>query len=467
MTQQWRFTRRDPGVGYTDWAAWLPKSGVNEQVIRASMEIELTNGERLILWHDAGRHLIVPREYLHSAGLIDKVQFPIVSNTPTFERVSFTDRVKIRDHQQDSWAAFSAAERGLLEVSTGHGKTILALKRIAQERAPAIVVVNRDMLLKQWHEHAREFLGLKDDEIGIVQGKDDGSWRGKKLCVAMLHTLSMYADDWPLDFRLRFGIALYDEVHRLAADQFARAAPLFWGRRFGLSATMKRTDGAEAVYYTNIGKVFHTDMSTQLTPTFVFQRTTFHVDMDDPAIHDKTGELNISLLRRALVSASRRNTYIAGHVLAAVGKGRRCLVLGHIVEGLQNLAALIPGSVVIASSTPTADRLKIFREAQVVLATNSMATEGVDSPDKDTVFYTTPFRDWKELQQGTGRILRTHPGKRPPLAVLFEDDRIPPARGMMRHLRTELKKRGHDVTIVEASDPGDPGLLAIEHGLPT
>ena len=69
----------------------------------------------------------------------------------------------------------------------------------------------------------------------------------------------------------------------------------------------------------------------------------------------------------------------------------------------------------------TKEQLARSAKAKVIFATIQYAAEGLDIPELDTLFLTTPMSD---VEQAVGRIQRPSPGKKDPIVVDFRDDAI-------------------------------------------
>ena len=166
----------------------------------------------------------------------------------------------------------------------------MALKKIAKRGYPAVVIVNNSGLMDQRNDRALEFLGISEDDIGIVQGSKE-EW-DKPLVLAMIHTLAKRAHTIPHDIRSRFGTVIFDEVHHLSAATFSQTAPLFYGNRYGLTATPNREDGLEDVYYAHIGPIFYSDLVGDLEAQIFFKKVKTTVPKDGTKITDVTGEFS-------------------------------------------------------------------------------------------------------------------------------------------------------------------------------
>ena len=388
-------------------------------------------------------HVILPRMFPMPA--LCEVTAPawLLHEIP-FDTYQFSDGMTPRDEkQQQAWEAFDKAPCGILSIACGGGKTSLALKKIAKRAFAAVVIVSNSTLVEQWVDRAKTFLGLTDNDVGIVRG-DIQEW-DKPLVVAMMQTLVTRLDSIPMWARQRFGTVIWDEVHHLSAPGFVQTAALFFGARYGLSATPERGDRLERVYYYHIGPVFHRDDRSEIYANISFKRTNTTVDANK--LCDYQGRLVVSKLYDILRLSTERNELIISDVMSAVRAGRHVLVLGHSVAHLQELAAAIYERAenvlvdIVTGDVSRESRRVALSRAKVICATFSLAREGLDVPSLDTLFLITPFRDWGGFQQAKGRVERAYKDKLAPIVVMYDDFLVRPAAEMCKSLRRELGHR--------------------------
>lgn len=164
------------------------------------------------------------------------------------------DRPVLRHHQQavlTDWA--SRFHRGIVEHATGSGKTLTALRAVADALdagRSAVIVVPWVTLLEQWRDAAASYFG--DTAQILLAGSGHDEWRGGATLVNFLEaasrrivlvTLDTAATE---DFASRLqGIPsiclVVDEVHRAGSLQRRRLlARVDAEWRLGLSATWQR-----------------------------------------------------------------------------------------------------------------------------------------------------------------------------------------------------------------------------------
>ena len=218
-----RYFELDPNKAYVSNNLLLPKSCINETVVKAALNFVLGDEEPVLdeegiqidtrqaimsLWNETAHHLVVPREFLHPAQYHDfRCEF-VVLPRPVYQEAGIVDQISLRDDEQaKAFEALLSHDSGTLNLACGKGKTVLALKLAATLNVPTIIVVNTTALLEQWKEEIERHLLVSG--IGTVQGLLQ-DWR-HPVVVAMVHTLSNRREQWPMNFRRHFGLALYDE----------------------------------------------------------------------------------------------------------------------------------------------------------------------------------------------------------------------------------------------------------------
>ncbi|MFB6124273.1 MAG: DEAD/DEAH box helicase, partial [Haloferacaceae archaeon] len=155
----------------------------------------------------------------------------------------------LREYQQAALDAWEAADRrGVVELPTGSGKTVVAIAAMAALSTPTLVVVPTVDLLDQWRRELREEF---DAPVGQLGG---GEQRLEALTVSTYDSAYLRADD----LGGRFGFVVFDEVHHLGGEGYRDVARLLAApARMGLTATFERPDGAHEVVEDLVGPVVY------------------------------------------------------------------------------------------------------------------------------------------------------------------------------------------------------------------
>jgi superfamily II DNA or RNA helicase len=459
------FIRKEPGKAYVANRLWLPKNGVRALPVQRALEF-LVQGRRddgemgqveLKLWGESSHHIIAPREFINPNDY-PNYRFPFVDLRHEFGTVDFEDLVTPRDEEQlRAWQALALHNNGMLVLACGKGKTKLALKKVAQRRTPALIIVPDGGIKSQWVESIygdgnKKLPGLRfNGTLGDIEGSNF-DWK-HPVTLALVTTLALRIREGkvPPEMFHYFGQIIYDEVHRIGAPFFSQTAWPFHGDRIGLTATWQREDGLDPVYRYHIGEPFYSDLKQHLIPRIYFEQTTAQMDLSEA--HDKNGEVNISKLRSAMGQSLDGNVYRYYAIKDAFDHGRKILALSHSKAQLKLMHAMFPGSGIILGSTPKNDRMRILRESRICFAIAKLGSEGVDDDALDTLFWLTPYRSKISLQQSMGRIQRPNPHKMAPVMTVFEDVLVPPLKSLCRKLRQNLREWNFEVETTHARYP--------------
>jgi len=168
-------------------------------------------------------------EYLERSGLEyeSRVMDPLPMPQLNFD-------LNLRVYQSEALNNWLATKQGVIVLPTGSGKTILAMKAIAQLNLPTIVVVPTLDLVRQWSEEITDKLNLTP---GVYSGEEHNL---QPITIATYDTAYIRAEE----LGNRFPFVVFDEVHHLPSPGYSHIAELFASPyRMGLTATYEREDG--------------------------------------------------------------------------------------------------------------------------------------------------------------------------------------------------------------------------------
>lgn len=139
----------------------------------------------------------------------------------------------------------------LAKAKTGSGKTVVALNTAAQLGRRTLIQVHLERLGRQWRDEVNDKLGIPYEDIGWVQG-DTFDWQ-KPYVIGIAETIA--GRRFHQRFYESFGTIITDEVHRTGAPTLAQTLGRFPAKnKIALTATDKRKDRCERVYYFHFGK---------------------------------------------------------------------------------------------------------------------------------------------------------------------------------------------------------------------
>ena len=238
----------------------------------------------------------------------------------------------------------------------------------------------------------------------------------------MLQTVA--GRDWPADTFTGFGFSIFDECHHLGAEYFSRALMSIQTQNMlGLSATPSRKDGLHTVFEMYIGPVRYQIKVRDPDESVVVRVIRF--DSADSAYADvptdRRGEVSRPMLCNKIAAYAPRTKYICDELEVALREGRKMLILsdrrGHLEEFEKEFRArgfTSIGYYVGGMKEAVRDE---SAKCQIILATFTLAAEGMNIRDLNTVALVTPK---SEIEQAVGRIFRLKKEERTFAPIIYD-----------------------------------------------
>ncbi len=364
----------------------------------------------------------------------------------------------LRDYQEEAVEAACHAGRGILQMATGSGKTLVAAHIIARLRCPTVFFVHTRDLMQQAHGVFEKTLGGPVGRIG------DGRVEPAPITVAMLQTTARALGISVADEESEEGngegaavppqkyatvveavtaapLVFFDECHHVPAETFFRVAMAMEAAhyRFGLSATPYRSDSMDLLLTAALGdKLYQVNSSALIERGFLVPPRIRFLGVPP------TGELwgnqgYAELYTRHVVENAARNQMIVEEAADCSRRGLTVLVLVQQIRHGETLAALLPEAILLTGRVDSdlrkdvLDRLRA-RAVQIVIAT-TLADEGLDIPSLDVLILAGGGKSETRALQRVGRALRQCGAKREALVLDFAD----PAKYLCEHSRRRLQ----------------------------
>ncbi len=292
---------------------------------------------------------------------------------------------------------------------TGAGKTTMAIEIAARLGERCLILVKSVDLAKQWQAAVKRFTGL---ECGLI---GSGKWQeGEAFTVGLIQTLVRIPES------LDYGLVIVDECHNIPAKQaytvINRQAAKY---RFGLSATPQRRDNLEFIMHAALGQVIATvnlqALGSAVLPVTVSTLT--YPFKGNPGswpefIHQLTQDAkrNQLLVSKAIKSSKTTGTAV---LTATVNHAEE---LYQQVQQQGSEALLLHGQL---SKSEREQRMNEAPNAQLIIGTLSLLSEGIDWPHIGSIIFATPVSAVTDkatpaatrLIQSIGRARRPYPGK--------------------------------------------------------
>ena len=359
----------------------------------------------------------------------------VQSEFATPEKIDYGCKVPLYDYQEKAVEEVYWKQYGILQSAAGSGKTQMGIALIAKLGKRALWLTHTKDLLTQSKQRAEQY--MDKSLLGtITEGKVN---IGKGITFATVQTmcnldLAQYKDRWD--------VIIVDECHRVAGtptavSQFSKVLNALAARhKYGLSATVHRSDGLIQATFALLGEVVYT-VPTEAVEDKIMKVGIYPVPTGVRISREclnTDGTLNYTKLIGYLTESEARNFWIVTYLLASCN--RPSLILSDRLSHLETLMSMLPPEMredaVMVSGKMTTKKGKAEREQAIedmrtgkkkyLFATYSLCKEGLDIPRLERLYMTTPQKDYAVITQSIGRIARTFPGKSQPVVYDFVDD---------------------------------------------
>lgn len=386
----------------------------------------------LSLYEIRGNRVEIPYGALKSIPITVWKDAEVRSGFAKAETIDFKANVPLYDYQEVAVEEMVRAKCGILQSPAGSGKTQMGIALAARLGRKTLWLCHTLDLVKQSKERAEQYMD-KSFMGFIKEGKVE---IGTGITFATIQTmskldLSRYKDEWDC--------IITDEVHRVsgsptAITQYQKVLNNLSARhKYGLSATVHRSDGMIEATYALVGQIAY-KVPDEAVADKIMKVGIYPVGTGiegSRQMLNTDGTLNYSKLITYLTENEERQKVIVEELRA--NEGHSCLILSDRLEHLADLmrrlgsdeAVMISGKM--TSKTGKVEREKAINEMRkgnkkYLFATYSLAKEGLDIPRLDRLFLTTPQKDYAVVTQSIGRIARAFEGKSDPIAYDFVDN---------------------------------------------
>lgn len=382
-----------------------PAYSSHQMLVRAKPRLRYAPvpDEEIKFWYWENSMFCVP------VGLLDEVvKYPhTIIDLRVKPPANFKLNIKLRDYQVESILNLTNYETGILEASTGSGKTIMAMGVAEVLQTKTLFLVHTKNLLHQTCDEVKSKLGIIPGIIG------DGKKEIKDFTVATIQTLIRDSSS----IKDKFGLVLVDETQHVPCNSFAKVVQSINSTyKYGLSATPYRTDGLTWVIkdlvgptrwvvdreaLKNAGTIISPTIKridTKYIPTKQFDPFDLSAHLSDVCNKDERNDLII-------------DTFIKNF------SGKRSVILTERVEHCCYLADRLKkySPVIYHGELGNKERKLAYDSIKLgtslTIATYSSLSEGFDVPSWEELYLATPFSSSIRTTQVLGRISRASGGK--------------------------------------------------------
>lgn len=388
----------------------------------------------------------------------------ISDQTTAGEPIEVSFLGKLRKNQEQAAPMLLKHDLGILNATTGFGKTVLGIWIIAQLKVSTLILVPRISILNQWINQIHTFLDYPDKEKKqnpYVRKLKGGSKNpGFHIDVASMDTVSGF--DHLEEFMSHYGLLIIDEVHRAGSEtclKILRNTPCRY--IYGFTATPKREDGLEKAIFMFCGPIRFQESIAEARRSYTFRQVLIPRYTAAEILGSK---ITPSSLLKELSEDQARNFLIFQDIHKEYNENQKILVFSERIEHLNVLfkmledadiyTELVTGAMNKTERNAAIERLKNHDSEQgfVLLSTSSLLGEGFDLPILSCLFLTLPISGESRIIQYTGRIHRNYEGKDLVKVYDYVDSRIPMAMTMYGKRLKQYQKEGYGVHEQEAQE---------------
>jgi superfamily II DNA or RNA helicase len=396
-------------------------------------------------------HRASGHRYAALIAALDEQNIDYTDRVCSFPTLDLSSAYELRAYQQEALDAWRENDdRGVLELPTGSGKTVIGIEAIETLSRPTLVVVPTIDLLDQWRRELQAEFSIPVGQLG------GGEQRIEHVTVSTYDSAYLRADD----IGDRFELVIFDEVHHLGGEGYRDIARFLAApARMGLTATFERPDGAHKTVLELIGPLVYRlsvdDLAGEHLAPYDIKRLTVSLTAEERKRYEEAQGTFTDYLKRSNLTLRQGSDYQklvmrsgndpkAREALLAKQRAREIMMnadgkideLAAILDRHRNdpilvFAAstdfvyrlaerfLIPAITHQTSATERREILDRFREgrySQVVTA--NVLDEGVDVPDANVGVVLAGSGSEREFTQRLGRILR--PKEEGDRALLYE-----------------------------------------------
>lgn len=391
--------------------------------------------------------------------------WPMIKNYPIETHFNEAPYISVKDctptkplfdYQEEAVVRMLKAGNGILIGGTGSGKTNCGIEICRRNGRKFLWLTHTKDLVKQSYERFKSL--YPSIQIGIV---GDGKLEfGKDGTIATIQSMvlldpDMYKDD--------FDLVITDECHHVSGSpelqkMFVKVVEKIAAKhKYGLTASKNRNDSLGKTMYTTIGAnpkgEFAPVWEIKKSDTKTLTAKHIKVELDTPFCYEMLnpdGTFNYGALVDYLADNKERNEKIIEKIVeVASDKDRKQLVLCTRKRQCELIHAKLLekgiASELLIGKVSSKKREAILNEHvdwQVIVATVSLAKEGLDLPSLSVLHLASCIGNESDTIQSVGRVERFKEGKPSPVVYDYVDVKIPYLTSRYKKRVNWLRKRG-------------------------
>ena len=260
----------------------------------------------------------------------------------------------LRDEQPLAIDKLLKYDNGILSGTTAFGKTVVAIKLIAERKVNTLILVDKVSLVLQWKKRLTEFLTINESLPDLDEGKKRGRKKAKSIIgqlgagkdslsgiidIAVMQSLNRMGE--VKECVKNYGMVIVDECHHVSAFSFEKILKSTNAKYvYGLTATPTRKDGHHPIIFMQCGPIRYRDDAKKqaekrpfehyIIPRFTSFKSSAWIKMKKM--------LSIQELYAEIAINEMRNQLIVDDVVKSYKNGRNCVVLTERTAHVELLA---------------------------------------------------------------------------------------------------------------------------------
>ena len=332
---------------------------------------------------------------------------------------------------------------GVIQLTTGFGKTFLALYLANLLKLRTLIIVDETSLANQWIERIKEYFP-DIPSIGTIMGGNIDTNRDCRFTIALTQTLNSKLRNFDEEFLnkvvgLDFGLVIFDECHKTSAsNKYSRISSLFNTMNvIGLSATPYKYGIHKLQLETSIGPIIISKRRLAYSPElyiweyvsnlgmYLKKRDRYFINNERMVVIKRRQVYNSNIVKspiylnqihkivRLLLEAKHKIIIISSTIA-------QCDIIASLLRQSDDSYIKTRKIVVLHSkSKPSYDELQ---NADIVIGTYKKCSHGFDKKDISAVIFASPYTGRISIPQIVGRILRETSGKAKPVVIYLYDE---------------------------------------------
>lgn len=307
----------------------------------------------------------------------------------------------LRPYQQEAVDLMLLNWRGLINLATGLGKTLIATHMVQQYKKRTLIVCPSDSVAKQFYKEFVSAFGKK--KVGFYGG---GKKQICEITVGIAASVSKYVTEFQA---ADLGMVIFDETHHTPATTFFDIAEGLCsvGKIFGLTATDYRSDGKDLLITAGCGPVlirkdikWGVENGFLAEPYFIVREiATGGKDFKDDKLKSyKEHVLNNNAMKSRIESDAR----------ALMSSGKAVLILVDEVAHGQELSKALGIPFATGPDKKSQDYVDQLNAGKIpgLVGTDGKVGEGTDTKNVDALILANFVASKGPVIQAVGRGLR-------------------------------------------------------------